>query len=92
MLKQIIKNIKKLTSVLRSAKNRYYIHNFSEVKNDLRKTWCLIWSVTNGSTFCNNNIKALKIDDNLIADQNNIASKINAYFTNKGSSLAAQIT
>lgn len=80
----------KLTLIIRSAKNRYFVSKFTELKSDLRKTWCLIRNIMNG----NNNktgVKEMKIGDHVTSDQTIIANKFNEYFTNIGLNLASKI-
>ena len=83
----------KLTTVLRSAEKSYYNLRFSEVKNDMKRTWGLIKSIINSKTSSNNSsrIDELLINGKIISDKKLMANKFNEYFTNIGSTLARKI-
>ncbi len=81
----------KFTSIMRAAKNKYYTEKFSELKDNLKKTWCLIKSVINGNKYRNDDVKEIKCGDHLITSKQAVANKFNEYFAHIGQNLAAKI-
>jgi len=80
----------KLTHVIRTAKNSYYVNKFSEIKLDMKKTWGLI------KTVLNNNVQPeevhkLKINNNVVTDTQTVANCFNEYFANVGQDLGKKI-
>ena len=81
----------KFTSIMRAAKNKYYTEKFSELKDNLKKTCCLIKSVINGNKYRNDDVKEIKCGDHLITCKRALANKLNEYFAHIGQNLAAKI-
>ena len=80
-----------LNQCIRTAKKEYYVKEFTQYKNDIRKTWDTLKGIV-----CKNKMKSeypwnLIDRGQQISGNKNIADKFNEYFTQIGPSLANSI-
>jgi hypothetical protein len=69
----------------------YYLNRFTEVKDDLRKTWKLINNVISDNNSNVGEISNIKVNGKLTTDKSCIVNKFNEYFSNIGPNLAKLI-
>lgn len=81
----------KLTSIIRAAKEKYYQERFLAAQSNIKKTWSLIKSVTNGHISKSENIKEILVNNKPVNNQPQIANEINKFFVNIGTDLASKI-
>jgi hypothetical protein len=82
----------KLTTTIRMAEKQYFSHKFEMAKGSINKTWQTINDIIAGPNTRNNKIiKEMKINDNIVTDNNILANKFNSFFANIGPSLAQKI-
>ena len=90
---QIYKSYKNLFKKIRKkSKNIYYSSLIAHHQNNSKKIWNIMKEIT-GKVKSNYNDfpKALKTNEGLITDTDDIAKKFNEYFTNIGPNLATKI-
>lgn len=74
-----------LGSAIKDAKNIYFMHKFTSLRNNIRKTWKLINDALGRSKI--SSINRLVINDEIIEDQNLICSKFNEFFCSAAENL-----
>jgi len=72
-------------------RKNYYANRFSELKNDIKKTWKLIKSVIQENNPKHDSIHELTINGQTVSDKSIMANKFNEYFGNIGNDLAKKI-
>ena len=81
----------KLVTIIRSAENIYFCNRFTELKDDISKTWNLIKSLINPAGIKPDLPKQIKINSTTVKDPSIIANKFNEYFVGIGQKLAKNI-
>lgn len=81
---------KKLGRLIKAAERRYYFDKLKSYSGDLRKTWKLLNSLT-GKTQREDTIDSFVVDGVKIVSKEEIVERLNEYFVNIGSHLAASI-
>ena len=80
-----------LTNLIRTSERLYYQDKFNSAMSDIKKTWHVLKNIVNtdyGTTPC---VKEIKINNQLVNDQNIIAQKFNEYFISIGPNRAEKI-
>ena len=83
----------KIKREVEKAKKQYYYTYFSNCKNDIKKTWQGLNTLTNRNVKTASQLpKYIKVDDgNFSTDPNFIINKLNKTFVQKGPKLAAKL-
>ena len=81
---------KKLEHILNTAEKNYYSEKIKSFSGNLRKTWKLIGDMT-GKVQRENIVGSFTFNGITFTDKNEIVEKLNEYFVNIGSQLAASI-
>ena len=80
-----------INKLIKDAKFKYYNHEFDKYKSDIKKTWRTINSILNRNRKVNNFPAYIMTSNGKISDKQQIANKLNDYFSNIGQSLASKI-
>ena len=75
---------KKLKTVLKLAKRKYYIKKFDDFKNDTKNTWKLINKLVNKDCKNKNNLNELKVGSGTTKDLKDICDALNSHFVKVG--------
>lgn len=76
---------------MKKAKRLYFTNHLDLHKHDMKKTWKLLNELNARNSRHTTSIKEIKVSDETINSPDKIAEAFNAYFSNVGSNLAAEI-
>jgi hypothetical protein len=76
--------------LIRISRKMYYEKVLSDNKNNLRKTWQILYEALNKPT-AKQKISKLKVNNTLFEDPTDIASKFNTFFTSIASEISSKI-
>ena len=92
-LKTNFKNYEKaLKVVIRNAKSCYYCSEFSNARNDMKKTWKTIKNVLSKNKKSPNFPGKFFHQNEVIIGKENIANKFNEFFATIGTKLSDQVS
>ena len=80
-----------VTSCIRKAKRIYYFQRFNHYKKDIRNTWKSINSILNKNRMRNDLITELRLGDNTVTGDRNIADTFNLHFSSIGRSISNSV-
>ena len=80
-----------LTNLIRISERLCYQDKFNSAKGDIKKTWHVLKNIVNTDYGTKQCVQEIKINNQLINDQNIIAQKFNEYFVSIGPNLAENI-
>ena len=80
-----------INKLIKEAKCNYYSKEFDKYKSDMKKTWQTINSIMNRNRKVNNFPKYIDTPNGKVSDKQEMANKLNEYFTNIGQNLANSI-
>ena len=81
----------RVTLLIRASKKDYYTKYFAENNTNLKKTWTGIRELINVNKKSETKISKLIVENNVITDPVAMASTMNSFFVNMGSSVASKI-
>ena len=81
-----------INKLIKDAKIKYYNNEFDKYKSDIKKTWCTINSILNRNRKLNNFPSFIQTPEGKVSNKQQMANKLNEYFSNIGQVLANKIT
>lgn len=81
-----------VTNEIRKVKKKYYVEKFNAVKNDIKKTWCIINDVLRSKARKKQNtIRKIIVNDVIHENPNHISNAFNDFFVDIGKNIAESV-